>query len=153
MDRMLHRGQYAIEGVSPASASRKWSWGAIMGFDREFTRGDKIISGSMFVWSMFWFVVFAVMTLGYLFHPWPMSVWSTYWHVSAIVLPLLIGIVTTVWFTWGGVRDLIRLFKALPNVKHNALDNGSVVNHHNLDESEPHTNTAATPDGDRGCFH
>ncbi len=137
MDRMLHRGQYAIEGASPASARRKWNWGAIMGFDREFTWGDKITSGSMFGWSMLMFAVFAVVTLWNLFCPWPLSAWSTYWHIASIALPLLIGTITTVWLTWGGTRDLIRLFKALPHVKRNALDDGSVVNHHNLGEPEP----------------
>jgi hypothetical protein len=30
----------------------------------------------------------------------------------------------------------MRLFRDLPNVKRNALDDGSVVNHHNLDEEK-----------------
>ena len=136
MDRMLHRGKYAVEGPSPESAQRKWNWGGLIGFDREFTRGDKIISGSLFAWSMFWFSVFAVMTVLYLISPWPLSVWSTYWHLYAIIIPVFVGVVTTIWFTWGGTRDLIRLFRDLPNVKRNALDDGSVVNHHNLGEEK-----------------
>lgn len=137
LDRMLHRGQYAINGDSPASNRRTWTWGSLMGFDREFTLGDKIISGSVFVWSMFWFAVFVVMTLWYLLHPWPLGVWSTYWYINSILMPLLIGVVTTVWFTWGGARDLIRLFRDLPNISRNPLDDGSVVDHHNLGEPEP----------------
>lgn len=136
LDRMLHRGQYAVEGPSPESVRRKWSWGAVIGFDHEFTRGDKIISGSLFAWGMFWFSIFAVMSLLYLIRPWPLSVWATYWHIYAIVIPIFIGVVTTIWFTWGGTRDLMRLFRDLPNVKRNALDDGSVVNHHNLDEGK-----------------
>jgi len=136
MDRMLHRGQYAVEQPSPETARRKWQWGAVIGFDREFTRGDKIISGSLFAWSMFWFAVFAVMTVLYLITPWPASAWSTYWHLYAIIIPIFVGVVTTIWFTWGGTRDLLRLFRDLPNVKRNALDDGSVVNHHNLDEEK-----------------
>ena len=135
MDRMLHRGKYAIEGASPESSKRKWTWGSIMGFDREFTLGDKIISGSMFCWSLFWFAIFAVMTLWYLVRPWPLSVWISYWHISAIWIPLFIGIVTTIWFTWGGTRDLIRLFRVLPTVKRDARDDGIVVGHRNLDET------------------
>lgn len=136
MDRMLHRGEYAVEGPSPESARRKWNWGAVLGFDREFTRGDKIISGSLFAWGMFWFAIFVVMTALYLFRPWPVGVWATYWHLYAIIIPIFVGVVTTIWFTWGGTRDLIRLFQDLPNVKRNALDDGSVVNHHNLDEEK-----------------
>jgi len=136
MDRMLHRGQYAVEAPSPESARRKWNWGAVIGFDREFTWGDKIISGSLFAWGMFWFLVFAAMSLLYLLHPWPLSVWATYWHYYAIVIPVFVGVVTTVWFTLGGTRDLIRLFRDLPNVKRNTMDDGTVVNHHNLGEPE-----------------
>lgn len=145
LDRMLHRGQYAINGDSPASSRRAWTWGSLMGFDREFTLGDKIISGSVFVWSMFWFAVFVVMTLWYLLHPWPLSVWSTYWYINAILMPLLIGVVTTVWFTWGGARDLIRLFRDLPKISRNPLDDGSVVDHHNMGEPEPPGGEHETP--------
>jgi SSS family solute:Na+ symporter len=133
---MLHRGKYAIEGPSPESARRKFSWGGLIGFDREFTRGDKIISASVFVWGMFWFAVFSVMTILYLFNPWSMSVWTTYWHLYAIVIPIFVGVVTTIWFTWGGTRDLLRLFRDLKSVKRDSLDDGSVVNHHNLNEEK-----------------
>ena len=136
MDRMLHRGKFSLEGASSETAKRKFTWGSLMGFDREFTIGDKLISASMFCWSMFWFAVFAVMTLWYLVRPWPLSVWSTYWHINQIVVPLLVGIVTTIWFTWGGTRDLIRLFRILPTVKRDARDDGTVVGHRNLDEVE-----------------
>lgn len=136
LDRMLHRGKYAIEGASPETARRRFSWGAIMGFDREFTRGDKITSASVFIWGMFWFLVFVVMTIAYLIHPWSLGTWAAYWHIYAIVIPVFVGVVTTIWFTWGGTRDLLRLFRDLPNVKRDALDDGSVVNHHNLGEKK-----------------
>ena len=57
---MLHRGQYALESSpdkSPPTARRRFSWGGILGFDRDFTLGDKIISSSVFIWSLF--LVFA----------------------------------------------------------------------------------------------
>lgn len=134
LDRMLHRGKYAIEGISPETSSRRWKWSSLLGFDREFTLGDKFISASMFAWSMFWFLVFAVMSIWYVVSPWPLHVWSTYWHFYAIIIPIFVGVVTTIWFTWGGTRDLIRFFRALPNVKRNTLDDGSVEDHHNIGE-------------------
>lgn len=137
LDRMLHRGQYSVEGPSPASTRRKWTWGSIIGFDQEFTRGDKIVSGSLFAWGLFWFLVFVVMSVLYLIRPWPLSVWATYWHFYAILIPIFVGVVTTVWFTWGGTRDLFRFFRDLPNVKRDALDDGSVLNHHNSDDERP----------------
>ncbi len=54
MDRMLHRGKYAVEkDLTVTTQKRKFTLGSLIGFDREFTRGDKIISGSVFGWSMF----------------------------------------------------------------------------------------------------
>ena len=138
LDQMLHRGKYAVEvkpgeGHLPTSKT-KWNWASIIGFDREFTVGDKWISGSMFVWSMTWFVVFLVGTVWYLLRPWPLEVWGKYWYFTGILLPLGIGVVTTVWFTIGGIRDLIRLFRSLNATRRNARDDGMVVDHHNLDE-------------------
>ncbi len=148
MDRMLHRGQYAIEtkpGESLTTAQRRFTWGGILGFDHEFTLGDKILSSSVFIWSMFWFIVFLVGTAWYLWRPWSLVTWGHYWYIYVIFLPFIIGVVTTVWFTWGGIRDLIQLFRSLKTVKRNALDDGMVVGHHNLDEAEPSTTGNDSP--------
>ncbi|MDD2710576.1 MAG: hypothetical protein PHV34_21565 [Verrucomicrobiae bacterium] len=139
LDRMLHRGKYAVEkiaGDEKAQAPQKWSWGKLIGFDRHFTLGDKLISGSMFFWNMIWFSVFIVGVIWNFISPWPLTWWGTYWSVTSIWCPLIVGVVTTVWFTWGGIRDLRRLFIDLPNVKQNAMDDGTVVNHHSLGEEE-----------------
>jgi SSS family solute:Na+ symporter len=47
----------------------------------------------------------------------------------------MMAVVTAVWFTWGGIRDIRRLFSRLAREKVNHLDDGSVVNHQNLDET------------------
>jgi SSS family solute:Na+ symporter len=147
MDRMLHRGKYAIEtpGEKPLpTGKRKFAWGDLLGFDPQFTRGDKIISGSLFYMQIFWMVVFAVITIWNVIERWPLEWWGRYWHFTQIILPFVFGIATTIWFTWGGIRDLKKLFVALASVKRNALDSGMVVEHHNLDEpAEPEANKAA----------
>ena len=138
LDRMLHRGQYALESSpdkSPPTARRRFTWGGILGFDRDFTLGDKIISSSVFIWSLFWFFVFAIGSLWYLWRPFPLKIWGDYWYVYSIILPFVIGIATTTWFTWGGIRDLYRLFRNLRTVKRSHLDDGMVVDHRNLDEA------------------
>jgi SSS family solute:Na+ symporter len=137
MDRMLHRGPYATDATpekSPETLKKQPAWGRVLGFDREFTLGDKMISASVFVWSVFWFAVFAVGSLWYLWRPWPLRIWGHYWYIYGILLPFVIGVITTVWFTWGGVRDLRRLFVALRTVRRSDLDDGTVVGHRNLDE-------------------
>ena len=40
--------------------------------------------------------------------------------------PMVLGMVCTVWFIWGGIRDLIRLFRDLGARVRDASDNGFV---------------------------
>jgi SSS family solute:Na+ symporter len=142
MDRMLHRGKYAavkekvgeLEKPVPASG-RRVSWGRLIGLDEHFTVGDKWIAGGLFGWSMFWFAVMVIGTVWNLVAPWPESAWSAYWHVAGIGVPIFISLVTAVWFSWGGIRDIRRLFQRLAAQKVNHLDDGTVVGHQNLDES------------------
>jgi SSS family solute:Na+ symporter len=137
MERMLHRGPYATGDThgTPA-AKRRFTWGSLIGFDSEFTRGDKWISGSMFAWNMFWLGVFGVVSVWNIFQRWPVSWWSRYWQVCSIGMPLAVGVVTTVWFTWGGVLDLRKMFAALRAVRPDARDDGMVVDHHNRDDPD-----------------
>ena len=138
MDRMLHRGRYALEtAVDPVTAPqarRRFSWGKLIGFDENFTRGDKWIVGGLFWWSMLWFFVFLIGTVWNLIRPWSNQTWSDYWHYTNVILPFLIGIMTTVWFTIGGVRDLKVFFRRLREERVDDRDDGTVVGHHNLDE-------------------
>jgi SSS family solute:Na+ symporter len=127
LDKMLHR-------APGAKAKQKWSLGRLLGFDENFTRGDKFVSGGLFVWGMVWFTVCIVGTVWNLVSPWPTSWWAQYWRVTAVAVPLVIGVVTAAWFTWGGLRDLRRLFRSLRSVRRDARDDGTVVNHRNLGE-------------------
>lgn len=144
MDRMLHRGAYSREGAQPAATGkRKFEWGRLIGIDNDFSRSDKWIAWGLFIYSMFFVALFGVMTVWHFINPWPMAWWSTYWHIKGIALPLFFCLVTAVWFTWGGLRDIRSLFKRLKEEKANALDNGMVVNNQNLDDVT--VKPAATP--------
>lgn len=142
MDRLLHRGEYARikelvgdEHKLPGKDHRKTSiWGRMIGFDENFTLGDKWITGTLFGWSMMWFGIFVVGTLWNLIAPWPEHVWSSFWHVQAIAIPIFMAVATSIWFTWGGVRDIRDLLRRLKGERINHLDDGTVVGHQNLDE-------------------
>lgn len=149
MDRMLHRGKYAalvpvLDEESSPIAGRKVSWGKLIGFDENFSRSDKWIAGSLFGWGVLWFVVFVVGTVWNLISPWPETVWSTFWHIVGIGIPIFVSAVTAIWFTWGGIRDMRDLFRRLREQKINPLDNGSVMNHQNLDERAVSAEATAT---------
>jgi SSS family solute:Na+ symporter len=139
LDRMLHRGQYAavkeLVGDTAVVPKRKIGLGRLIGIDSDFSLGDKWIAGCLFGWSMFWFGVFVVVTIWNLIAPWPVTRWSAYWHFASIQLPIFFAVVTGVWFTWGGLRDMFALFKRLKQHQLvNELDDGTVVNNQNLDE-------------------
>ncbi|MGD0390734.1 MAG: hypothetical protein ABSC42_17455, partial [Tepidisphaeraceae bacterium] len=138
MDRMLHRGRYALKDdlAAPAALTppqsptprrpRRLNWSSLLGFDADFTLADKIVSGGIFFWSMFWLAVVVVGTIWNLIHPWPTAVWATYWLIVGIILPILVAAVTLVWFGIGGFIDLGLLFRRLSSMKRDQRDDGSV---------------------------
>jgi hypothetical protein len=42
---------------------------------------------------------------------WAEITWFKFWLYYTLPYSLIIGLITTVWFTWGSTRDLIRLFR------------------------------------------
>ncbi|MFA7344589.1 MAG: hypothetical protein WC003_09815 [Terrimicrobiaceae bacterium] len=140
LDRMLHRGKYAAikEEVGETVAlppNRRPSLGRFIGFDENFTLGDKWIAGGLLGWMVLWFGVFVIGSVWNLAAPWPPPVWSGFWHFTSIFLPICFAVITAVWFTWGGLRDIRSLFRRLREQKVNHLDDGTVVGHRNLDEA------------------
>lgn len=136
MDRMLHRGVYALESEKKfeTRSDTRVRWGKLIGFDEHFTFGDKLVAGGLFGWSMIWFTVFVVGNLWNMISPWPIGTWSSFWFVVGIGIPIAFALITAVWFTWGGVRDMRLFFRRLKEERIDVLDNGMVVDHHNLSE-------------------
>jgi SSS family solute:Na+ symporter len=139
MDRMLHRGPYAkVEvalGDPPAPVfAQRLTWGRLIGIDENFTRGDKWIACGLFGWNALLCLIMIVGSLWNHIAPWPIGVWSAFWHVIAIGVPVVIAVVTGVWFTWGSVVNSLQLFRQLRTARVQPLDNGMVTNHRNLDE-------------------
>jgi solute:Na+ symporter, SSS family len=131
MDRMLHRGKYAvasdaIHGRTPPPTRSRINWSRILGLTEDFTFWDKIVSGGIFFWSMFWLIVVIVGTIWNLIHRWPAQVWADYWLIVGIILPVIVTIGTLVWFGIGGVIDLRLFFARLDTMKRDARDDGSV---------------------------
>jgi len=143
MDRLLHHGSYAKikklvgEEVKPVPGRKAilGLLGRLIGIDENFTLGDKWFAGSLFIWNMSWFSLLVIGSIWNLLAPWPIAVWSIFWHVVALGIPICLTVVSCLWFTWGGLRDLSDFFRHLREKKINPLDDGTVVDHQNLDES------------------
>jgi SSS family solute:Na+ symporter len=164
MDRMLHRGKYAkvtavLGDPRPPEPNRRRSWLArAVGIDKNFTKADKVIAFGLLGWGLFWFVVFIVGTAWNLLpkiqffadlglEPWSEETWKKFWYVAGIGIPVFMSLLTAVWFTWGGTRDIFRLFKHLKAEVVNELDDGTVVGHQNLDDAAvTHEPAGATQD-------
>jgi SSS family solute:Na+ symporter len=127
LERMLHR----VDGP-PRLPNRSWLE-LLLGVDREFQRGDRIISGSVFVWNGVMFAAFLIITASNLWRIWPDRWWWNY-NLVNLGLTAVIASVTVVWFGCGGLRDLFRLFRLLARTKNNPLDDGTVVAHQNAAE-------------------
>lgn len=128
LDKLLHRGQYAVEAnvSNAAPPGQKITWGRLAGFDAEFTRGDRWIAGGLFGWTMFFLVVFLAGLAWNLISPWPVAWWKSYWWIIGVIIPLIVGILTTIWFTIGGLKDLRSFFDALATARRDSTDNGRV---------------------------
>jgi hypothetical protein len=130
LDRMLHRGIYSIDGEktikSPWSLRNVFS--KLIGITPEYTRGDRIIAWSVFIYSFIWNIglCFIGVLIWNLISPWPNKYWSRYFFVVHIMVATLIGIISTVWFVTGGIIDMKKLFRDLAARKDNPLDDGRV---------------------------
>ena len=118
MDWLLNRGAYAdpaeVVAEKPVGPKRSWLYRVLtFGIDEHFTRGDRFITVGITAWSMLWFAIFLIGTVVTWFHPFANEAWATYWLWMAVYLPLVIGTVTTVWFTWGCTRDMVVFFRRL----------------------------------------
>ena len=145
MDKLLHRGAYSVEPQGPADApaakGQRPPWvHRVLGIDAQYNRMDRIITLSIFWWSMFWFFVFIAGTILYLLvrrsgHDSDLNgYWATYYLITGIYLPLIIGAGTTVWFTIGCWHDMRIFFQRLNEEKVNVLDDGTVAHgEHALD--------------------
>ncbi|HEY9250357.1 MAG TPA: sodium:proline symporter [Rariglobus sp.] len=137
--KMLHRDEYPLDANGrPVIPKKPWTFGRLIGVDKDFTRGDKWIAGSLFVWAVGWFGVMITGTAWNLLgdsglvpwiHPWSNPAWLGFWHVTAIGLPILITLVTGLWFTWGGIHDIRALFRSLKAYRIDDSDNGTVKAH------------------------
>ena len=145
LDRMLHRGRYAIkkDKNSTDEVVGKIGWKNVIGFDKHFTRGDKLTYVVSYV-AMFLFLGgFIAMALwNWLFGIEDTS-WLIFWRGFIVVMGVLM-VALILWLTIGGFYDLRELFVLLRAVKRDDRDDGTVIGHHHLDEETGEAETAVS---------
>ena len=138
MERMLHRGKYRRAGEEEV-LHEPFSWRTahrvFLGINSEYSRGDRVLAWSVFLYSMLWgFGSFVVLTVWNTIAPWPDSWWADWFKIYNLIVPGIIAAVSTVWFSIGGTWDLRRLFKRLAEKEDNLLDDGRVIGHVSADD-------------------
>ena len=152
LDRMLHRGKYHPDSEQVVVKEKlpigTLIYRRIIGITSEYTRGDRIIAWSVFLWTIVY--GFGIMFCGVIiwnaFSPWPPERWGVYYFLTSIVAALLVGTVSTVWFMIGGFRDMCAMFRDLAARVANPLDDGRVVGRVSLADVERFEEVEQTDD-------
>lgn len=155
MDRLLHRGVYAVEvpesgresgaesvdelgtgargetGVGSGTLGRRdggspKGWLERLGIDREFSRGDRWVAYVSIAWPLLWTAVFFVVTIWNLTTEVPDSWWIRFWWIWTWVFSAG-ALAVTLWFTIGGAKDLRYLLRHLSSFVPDPTDDGRVV--------------------------
>ena len=126
MDKLLNRGQYAISGemeIINVEPEKGWK---MFGMGKEFTKGDKLIYIVNYAWTSMWTLIFIVGTIYSLYYDVSDASWMTFWKYF-IYINILMSLITIVWFTWGGFRDLNTMMKKLRSSERDHGDDGWVT--------------------------
>ena len=141
MDRMLHRGKYAISGdhVEVTEEPMK-RWKKLVGITNEFTKADTVvyllalafifgpsiicIAGGIY----FYYGSTGVEPLGDRY-------WLRFWQVFVFFF-LSVNTISFLLITLGGFIDIKNMLKVLRIVGRKAADDGRVVDHRNLADIE-----------------
>ncbi|MBN8460072.1 MAG: hypothetical protein J0M04_19770 [Verrucomicrobia bacterium] len=125
MDRLLHRGAYAVPGEELPELRPTKRWQTIFGITPMFNGRDRLTAYLIVGWFLVWLGVFAGgMIYGTIVGPSEMA-WAGFWQVYLYVgFGLLVC--TTLWLGIGGVRDMIHLFRSMKGTDRDFGDTGDI---------------------------
>ena len=136
LDRLFHRGIYSDDPEEVEAPKKKmsvgtWIYTQLIGITSEYTRGDKVIAWSVFIYSLVYSfgIMFCGVLVWNLFFPFSTDAWAVYFFITIIGVALVVGAVSTVWFLIGGLIDMRALFRDLEARIANPLDDGRVEGH------------------------
>ena len=131
LDRMLHRGKYAVDGEVKhfEKLTLRNVFKKIIGITPDYTLGDKCIAWGTFIYSFG--ISFGLFYMGTIiwntFYRWPTEWWGWRLFIISVVVGCIIAMISMVWFLIGGAIDMHRMFRDLAaRTQVSDLDNGMV---------------------------
>ena len=126
MNKMLHRGKYSIKGEHKKDVQLPPTGIKALLPTEEFTFWDRFLYYSLTTWSLAWFLFLVIVTIYHFTIGTTDAWWLKYWHFY-LWLTMILGLITTVWFLWGGLKDFFDMFKTLKAALHKIDDDGRVM--------------------------
>jgi SSS family solute:Na+ symporter len=135
LDRMLFRGPYREllppserdfrEDAAAEARGQPPAWMRKLGFTREFDRTDTWITWITVAWPLAWTIVLVAGTAWAATRGVSERSWLAFWEFWTWLI-FATGCVIVAWFTWGGLRDLLRMKGHLERYRADARDDGTV---------------------------
>ena len=122
LDKMLHRDEEKAPEKKPNIFVR------ILGIDENYTKGDKVIAWAVFIYSFVYYFVLAFLgvIIWNIFSPWSLKDWGVFFMIVSLVIPSIVAVISTFWFSIGGVIDMKRMFRDLAARTEDVTDDGRV---------------------------
>ncbi len=150
MDKLLHRGEYAIEEAGHHPGGSAMNPGHLtqpepvnwrerlhrrLGINRDFTQGDRFIYFFATCFTLFWFAAFVFGTLLEVIVGISDDSWIRWWGFK-VAITIVMALITTVWFLIGGFRDLFEFVQRLKGIQRDAFDDGTVRGDEHLQKDD-----------------
>lgn len=125
MDKMLHRGKYAIKEETVIVDAVPVKGFKMLGIGKEFTRGDKFIYLAAYGWTSIWVIVFIIGTIFNFSGDVADSSWMAFWKIF-VTINLAASFLIIIWFAIGGIKDFKEMLHRLKTMVRDHHDDGSV---------------------------
>lgn len=128
LERMLHRGPYAVDPHEhEVKSALKSRWLEVLGMGKEFSSGDRTLAILYAVSTLVtWLTFIGICAAHFMFNAITDHFWVLFWHVYLSAL-LVQSIPVMIWFTIGGVLDIRSLMTTLQTAVRDVTDDGRVI--------------------------
>ena len=126
MDKLLNRGAYAPDDEKVTVKTNTGLGWKIFLISDEFTKSDKLIYILNYFWTGAWTLVFIIGTIYNLNNDVSDYAWMSYWKYY-IFIHIVVSMITMVWFSIGGFKDLKAMMLRLKIAERDHQDDGWVA--------------------------